>query len=232
MRSQKIQPRKRGANPNKLNPQQRLFVDYLLAEKNWNPTEAARKAGYKSPSSAAAHNLSNPTVAAILGKKITIRSTELQLKSNDVLRELAYIGFADPRRVFDENGQVKAPKDWPEDIARAIASVDTIVKTTSFGRGDNKTVIEEITYKVSFWSKPTALGMMGKHLGMFIEQLQSNVNHSIDPNLLKYIAGKVEEVRATTIENLPAPSIPNEETVIEGQVVNPKDYIEEDTDET
>lgn len=62
--------RKKGANPNRLNDKQRIFVDEYLAN-GMNATEAARVAGYSKPNRDQSKLLRNPAVRSYLEREIT-----------------------------------------------------------------------------------------------------------------------------------------------------------------
>ncbi len=95
------------------------------------------------------------------------RITELRSKAEEkavvsvarVLEEAARIAFSDPRKLFDENGNLKKIKDLDDETAAALAGFDV---TTVFG-GDEPIDVR----KVRFWSKVDALEKLFKHLGLF-----------------------------------------------------------------
>lgn len=89
-----------------------------------------------------------------------------------VFREMARIGFADTSRVFDENGNLKPVKDWPQDLRRAVGGLEVVKRNLTSGDGEIDQVI-----KVKFWDKTKALEQMAKILKMFEErEMTVNVN--------------------------------------------------------
>lgn len=164
MPSLKLQPSRRGVNVDRLNPQQQVFVLCLQKSKSFNPTEAAREAGYKNPSQAANKLMKNKIVLRAVGKEIYDRKTELKIEATDVLRELMVIGFANPKEMFDRRGNLLSIHEMPDSIAKALSGFDVEVNTNRDGS-------QVTTIKPRFWSKTSALEMIAKHLGMLNEKL-------------------------------------------------------------
>lgn len=80
-----------------------------------------------------------------------------------VLEEVQAIGTVDIRRAYDERGELLPVGDMPEDVARALASVDVSESETG-----------GIQRKIKLIDKLKALELMGKNFGMFIDR------HEID----------------------------------------------------
>jgi hypothetical protein len=80
------------------------------------------------------------------------------------VREAEAVTFYDPTSVFDDEGKIKAVKDWPNDVKRSIAGFDVEKRTE--GQGPDKEVYYVI--KVRFVNKVQALEVLGRHLGAFV----------------------------------------------------------------
>lgn len=78
-----------------------------------------------------------------------------------VLQELRHISFSDVREVYDEQGRLKNPADWPDNVARIIAGVETTEM-----KGDESGEMK----KLKLWDKLKAIELLGKNLKMFAEQ--------------------------------------------------------------
>lgn len=188
MRSSEIQPKKRGANIKRLNPQQRLFVEYLLADKAFNATNAAKKAGYKNANVSGSTLLRNSIVSAAIGKALHERIEKTKVTQERVIYELAAIAFSNIQEVLDDKDQVKKLSTLPDNIARSISSIKVQHKT-AFGEDGP----EDITIKeIKFWNKTEALTLLAKHLGMITEkhQISGEVKHTIDYEKLYSVASK------------------------------------------
>lgn len=149
-----------------LTAKQAAFVaEYLI---DLNATQAAIRAGYstKTAKSIGDENLSKPDVAAAVAEAIQARAKRTEITADRVLKELARIGFADVRRIFGDDG-LQNPVDMDDDTAAAIASVEVIVRRTP---GDEKHV--EHVHKIKMNDKLGALTQIGRHLGMFTDNLR------------------------------------------------------------
>jgi len=82
------------------------------------------------------------------------------------LREGARVAYSNVRALFDDNGNLKPMKDWPEDAAAAVAGIEVVKRNVDSGDGKIDDVI-----KVKLWDKVRALEMLFKHLGLLVERL-------------------------------------------------------------
>lgn len=96
-----------------------------------------------------------------------------------VLQEVQAIGTVDIRRAYDERGELLSVNDMPEDVARALASVDI-----------SESALGGIQRKIKLIDKLKALELLGKNFGMFIDR------HEID-------------IGKQTLEALVSGSMPN-----------------------
>ena len=83
------------------------------------------------------------------------------------MREAARLAYSDVRELFDEQGKLKPIKDWPEDMARAVASVEVVKGNVDAGDGQRDTVV-----KLRLWDKTKALENLMKHHGQLVEQVK------------------------------------------------------------
>ena len=149
----------------KLTPKQAMFcMEYLV---DLNATQAAIRAGYskKTAASQGQRLLKNVEIAKRLAQAQQNRADRLEVSADRVALELARVGFSSLSEIaeFDENGvKLKASKDLPED---AFAALSEVVET------------KDGTLKVKMHSKTTALELLGKYLGMYIDKLEID-----DPN--------------------------------------------------
>lgn len=83
-----------------------------------------------------------------------------------IMKEFEAIGFSDTRDLYDEQGNLKPPSEWPDSVAGAISGVDTTVaKYDKDGE-----LIEPETKKIRLYDKLRALELMGKNLKMFVDR--------------------------------------------------------------
>ena len=144
----------------KLTPKQKRFVDEYLID--LNATQAAIRAGYRSNSArvTAAKLLTKANIEIYLAQQQKDRESRTMITQEMVLKEYGKISFFDPRRLYDDEGNLLPVHKLEADVAAAIGGVDVISRRI----GDEEI---EITKKVKFIDKKGALDSLAKHLGMF-----------------------------------------------------------------
>lgn len=157
---------------------QKMFVEEYLID--LNATQAAIRAGY-SPDTAGSigsENLKKPEIRACIEKAMAERSKRTGINQDRVLMELARIGFVKITDVVDPD-TAKIKSDATDDDLACIQSIK--VKPGEFGT----------EYEVKMYDKKGALVDLGKHLGMFKENV--NLNATISEKLedvFKQIGGE------------------------------------------
>lgn len=140
-----------------LNPKQAAFVrEYLV---DLNATQAAIRVGY-SPKTAKVQGsrlLTNADIRAAVEAGKADSTQDAHATKDQILRELARIGFSDAGQILDSRGVCLSLNEMPEDIRRCISSVKF--------SGDGGT-------EVKFWSKSHALELLGKYRSMWVERME------------------------------------------------------------
>jgi hypothetical protein len=109
--------------------------------------------------------------AAIEAARIRIQ-VRTEITVDKILRELGVIAFSDVRHfVIGKNGKLELADGAPEIAWRAVQSV----KYTPI-----KGVLDRYQVELRLWSKPEALALIGKHLGMFVERIANPDGSPID----------------------------------------------------
>lgn len=130
--------------------------------------------------------LSKPIAVEKIRTLMKERAVRVQVDSDDILLELKRMGYSDLRGLFKEDGTILQPKEWPEDLARAVASIE--VEEIFEGHGEDRTWIGYMK-KVKFWPKDRALELMGKHKKLFTDK----VEHSGQVSLADLVTGSNQE---------------------------------------
>ena len=133
-----------------------------------NAKQAAIRAGY-SPRTAEAQGsrlLSHVKVQRVVTGRMAERSKRTEVTADRVLLEIARLAFSDLRRLFHEHGRLKHPKEWDDDTAASVASVEVV--TRNLGDG---TV--EYVRKIKLWDKGRALEQLCRLLGLYQNQQPS-----------------------------------------------------------
>jgi phage terminase small subunit len=147
-----------------LPPRQQRFVDEYLVD--LNGTQAAIRSGY-SPNGAevaGSRLLRNAKVAAALAAAQRERAERTTISQDHVLRALASIAFSDIRKLFDDEGNLLAPHEIPDDMIPALASLTIRVQREDGGAS---------VVRIRMGNKIRALTLLGKHLGVFKEPKQT-----------------------------------------------------------
>jgi phage terminase small subunit len=139
-----------------------------LSDKNRSATAAYRKAYPKcknnnSAAASATKLLRNAKVQDILRESEVKAMQDAEITNEKVFREMGRVAFFDPRKLFDENGNLKAIKDLDDDTAAAISSIEITEKP-----GDKGVVVT----KIKMASKTTGLEQLAKVLKMYIEKAE------------------------------------------------------------
>lgn len=167
----------------KLTPSEQRFVEEYLID--LNATQAAIRAGYaKSGAAVQGHRLlRNDKIAAAIQQAKQERTERTNITADNVLRELARVGFSDIQsiaRITDEGVAVRVSDDWTEDDSRCVQSISEKID-------DGRRLIA-----VKLWDKLKALEMLAKHLGVYDDKPDVNVNVSWAEMLTEVQAAKAK----------------------------------------
>lgn len=145
----------------------RLFIEAFIAN-GGNGTQAAITAGYAASRAKqqAFRLMKMQDVKDALRERQDKLARKHELTTESVIAELSKIVHADPRRMFADNGTILPVKDWPDDVAGMVASVE--VDELFDGTGKDRTWTG-YTKKVKLWDKNSAIEKAMKHLGLFAE---------------------------------------------------------------
>ena len=193
------------AEPANLTPSQRLFVEELLADPDFNLRQAAIKAGYKNPVQSVNRLMANEDIRKYLGKLIYQRGLRNGIDAERVFQELMKIGLSNIQDTVDEAGKPIPLKQLPRAVAACISSFK-LRRTID----EDGTEHEEWEYKL--WDKMNALDQLARHLGL-IEDLApvTNVNVFNWKDLLDALANPPPDPLQKRLNALPpAPQNGNE----------------------
>lgn len=165
----------------KLTDQQRAFCLELMADPDCSPTEAAKKAGYKSPSTAAHKLMKSSPVKAFLSRRQARREKRLEVTGDTVLREIMDIAFRDVADFVDEKGVIlENIRDIPPNARK---SINAIRQKRNFITTPDGRTIETIETHLDVVRKEFALEALVKHYGLNAPvKIEGEVSHkhSID----------------------------------------------------
>jgi len=180
--------------------QERFSLAYM--ENGGNATQAylssynAKKAKPETVNNKAMVLLHKGEIGARIAALRNAAAKRAEVREADVLCETGHIAFSDLRKLFNENGTVKQPHEWPQEIAAAVASFEVFEEYQ--GRGENRKFIG-YTKRIRLWDKNSALEKLMKHLGMF-EMGSSQTCISIAKTFI-VVPPENRTLRLTTPEN-------------------------------
>ena len=136
-----------------------------------NATQAAKRAGYSEASagSIGGEILQKPEIQNRINELQAERSKRVNITADEILRDLMGLKNSNVTRLFDENGSMLPMSEWPEELARCVASVE--VEELFEGKGEDRKQVG-FTRKVKFWDKTKALEMIARHLKMFTDRIE------------------------------------------------------------
>lgn len=132
--------------------------------------------------------LAKPHIQAQIQHLADERSKRTRISADKVLGDLGEISASDIRRLYDDNGALRPPHQWPDDLAMAIKEVETFEVEEWDASTRMKVKIGEIK-KVKFWDKIKTRELIGKHLKLFTEK----VEHSGSVSLEQLVGGSIKK---------------------------------------
>ncbi len=156
-----------------LTNKQRVFIEEYL--QCWNATEAARQAGYKNPRQMGSENLSKPDIS----EGIKARLSEKVMSANEVLERLSEQARGD---VGDFAGVVLTPKDAGDHPQSHL-----IQRLKTRGHR-NKDGTVTVTTQIEIYNAQTALQLIGKHYGLFVDKVEHSGTVPITVKVIKGVS--------------------------------------------
>lgn len=153
-----------------LNHRRKQFVkEYII---DLNGAQAALRAGYcrKNPENARhiSHRLLGmPQIQDLIQERMDARTKRVELKADNVLRELWLLAMSDLGDFYDDKGKLKPMHMIPPELRRAIAGITVFEEFAGFG--DNIVKRGE-TKGVKLWDKPKSLELLAKHFKLLTEK--------------------------------------------------------------
>lgn len=175
-----------GEKPDITHRQLKFVVEYLV---DLNATQAAIRAGYakKGAHVHASRMLRNPKIMAEIDRRRKVTQERVEVKTEDVLREILRLAMVDIGDAFHEDGTMKPLKEMSVDVRRAISAVE--VESIFAGRGGDREQVGALT-KIKFWDKKGSLELLGKHLKLFTDKIDLGLDKTLEQLVLESMNGK------------------------------------------
>ena|SRR5690349_988320 len=178
--------------------QEDFCLEYV---KDPNPVRALRAAGYTPKSentaaSTASQLLKSPKVASRIAELTAKIEAKIIFDKVRILDELGRIALSDTRKLFDEEGKLKKPHEWPDDLAHAVAGIEVEELWKPNEDGPGKYHAGYVT-KVKLWDKNAALTNLAKHFKILFNgpAVGVNVGEGATLNLQVNMAGDTAKQR-------------------------------------
>lgn len=149
-----------------LNDKQKRFCEEYIID--LNATQAAIRAGYSENTARqmGSENLAKPSIQDYLGLLQRNLQEKTGITQERVLAEYAKIAFLDIREAYTVDGALKSPREFDDNLAGAIGSLESYEERVSDKDSDEKIVVGT-TKKIKTHDKIRALDSLGRHLGIF-----------------------------------------------------------------
>lgn len=170
-----------------------LFAEAYIAN-GGKAGEAAIEIGVGKGNAAswASHALKHPEVVERINASRERQAKKFRLESESVLSQLASIVYFDPREMVDDAGNLLPIKQWPDQVAAAVASfeVDELL--------DDEGVVKSRVRKIKILDKNSAIEKSMRHLGQFAEDNKQKLGmlENVPPEVLKLIKDRLEQMSA------------------------------------
>lgn len=150
-----------------LTPKQRRFVSEYLVDSN--ATQAAIRCGYakKAARQTGAKLVSIPAIRSAIETGTQKAVEKAELTAERILEEIRRIALYDPRKTFDDAGNLKPIKEWGDDEAASVAGYEVVKRNMTAGDGVTDTVA-----RVRHADKLKALDLAARHFGLLVEKQQ------------------------------------------------------------
>jgi len=182
-------PKDKVIKDDSLTDKQKSFCEEYIVD--LNATQAAIRAGYSKESARqiATENLSKPNIQNEIERLKRARSKRTQITADRVLEELATIGYSkitDYLEVVEKEVVVGYKKDdkGQYDYEQPIIRTKKVVEIKETEEMDSEAIkaVSEIKQgangiSLKLYDKPSALEDIGRHLGMWKDRIEHNINN-------------------------------------------------------
>lgn len=172
-----------------LNGRQKLFVFGLMSGKTQRQAYYDAGGTAKTDQTAdacASEILSNPKVKAFYDSLMDKAAEEAQVDATYVLKRLVEIDQMDVLDIMDDQMKILPLRDWPKIWRQYISNIENLELADADG----------VFKKIKWPDKVKNLELIGKHLGVFVEQKKVDVTtngESINkPTLIELVAPDIK----------------------------------------
>lgn len=165
-------------------PKQKRFCNEYL--KDLNGTQAAIRAGYskKTANEQSTRLLAKVHIQKYLQAKEKKIEEKIDVTVEKIIREYSRIAFFDPRKLFNDDDNLKQMTELGDEDAAVIGGLD--VENLYEGRGKDRENVGTLK-KVKLVDKIRALDSLAKIKGLFVEKVEHSGKITIDDLITKKV---------------------------------------------
>jgi len=167
-----------------LTKNQKIFANEYLIDRNATRAYKAAYPNCKKDITARVNGskaLTNTNIANYIEQRMKDREKRTEITQDMVLKELAKLGFFDPRKLFHPDGKPKDITELDDDTAACIAGLEVLEQYE--GNGDNREYVGYVK-KYKLTDKKGSLELLGRHLGMFKDKVEVSGSMEMQMSLL------------------------------------------------
>lgn len=169
-----------------MTPKQEKFCKAYLAN-GLNATQAAITAGYSARTAASIgeENLKKPEIAKAIAQHTQKVMAALDYGVERVLQQVARMAFFDPRKLYDDKGNLKPIRELDDDTVAAIAGIEVeeggrgLIVTKRKGKGgrsQSTAVPVTRTAKIKLADRGNALDKLMRYHALYKDKLDVKVS--------------------------------------------------------
>lgn len=160
--------------PKELEPRQKLFVKEYLVD--CNGTQAAIRAGYsaKTAGEQAPRLLANVRIKEAVQNGLKEKYHRFDLTAERVLLEIHRLANYDITKAYDKDGNLLPLHEMPEDVRRAISSVETesVMRDNKDPTDPEADKTMVTVKKIKFADKRGHLDLLAKHFKLLVDKIE------------------------------------------------------------
>lgn len=167
-----------------------------------NATKAAKRAGYKikSAKSIGSENLTKPDILEYISELNEQTASELQITKQKVLDGYRKLAFYDPRKFYDDKGELIPVLELDGDTAFALAGFEVTEEWAEDEKTKKRFVVGQ-TKKIKMSDRRGALDGIAKMLGYNAPTKVANTNKDGEDVITPYTDAQVNKILKTLREN-------------------------------
>lgn len=154
-----------------LNMKQIRFCREYLVDRN--ATQAYIRAGYSEDGASqnSSRLMGNDDIAALISRFEADRAIRTQTDADQVISQLARLGFSDIRKIFSPTGEMLRVEELDDDTAAAIQSIKVTKRLSGELDSEDRPMYEDVVeYRLA--DKRGALELIGKNHKLFTDKVE------------------------------------------------------------